>query len=214
MSERTYAPRSGGRTTEPSTTGTSSTIGTSSTTGTLRRAGGADARGARRGRKTAAPVEGTAALRLDTAVAEPMRVEPERTPRLRVAPPAPIRAPRAPFIAVVIAIVVAGVIGILLINTKTMENSFELSTLQDEQTKLDQQQQQLENQLAGYESVGSLDAAAKRYGLVKGEPAYIRLPDGKIIGVPKPGQGQPAVTAQDPADAPGGKGAATTTAGR
>jgi hypothetical protein len=198
MSERTYAPRSGGRTAE------------ARTTDTLRRTGGADARGARRSPAVTARTEGTSALRLDTAVTEPVRIE-KPGPRLRVAPPAPIRAPRAPFIAVVIAIVVAGVLGILLINTKTMENSFELSTLQDEQTTLDKQQQQLENQLAGYESVGSLDAAAKRYGLVKGEPAYIRLPDGKIIGVPKPGQGQPAVTAQDSEAAPAAatQGAAT-----
>jgi len=189
MSERTYAPRSGGRTAELRTTDT------------LRRTGGADARGVRRSSTVTARTEGTSALRLDTAVTEPVRIE-KPAPRLRVAPPAPIRAPRAPFIAVVIAIVVAGVLGILLINTKTMENSFELSTLQDEQARLDKQQQQLENQLAGYESVGSLDAAAKRYGLVKGEPAYIRLPDGKIIGVPKPGQGEPAVTAQDAAAAP------------
>ena len=211
MSERTYAPRSGGRTAEKRSS-EARTTGTR-TTDTPRRTGGADARGVRRSQTVTAPTEGTAALRLDTAVTEPVYVGAKPKPALRVAPPAPIRAPRAPFIAVVIAIVVAGVLGILLINTKTMENSFELSTLQDEQTRLDKQQQQLENQLAGYESVGSLDAAAKRYGLVKGEPAYIRLPDGKIIGVPKPGQGQPAVTAQDGAAAPGGTAPANTGAG-
>jgi hypothetical protein len=66
---------------------------------------------------------------------------------------------------------------------------------------LDNQQQQLENQLANYESVGNLDALAKAQGLVKGDPAMIRLPDGQIIGVPKPATGAPAVTAQDEADA-------------
>lgn len=179
MSERTYVPRSGGRTAEQRTR----------TTGR---------------RQPAQPVrtEGTAALRLDTAAAEPLRTTAGKpAPRLRVAPPAPIRAPRAPFVAVVIAIVVAGVLGILLINTKTMENSFELSRLQDEQATLDKRQQQLDNQLAAYESVGNLDVAAKRAGLVKGEPAYIRLPDGAIIGVPRPGEGKPAVTAQDEAGA-------------
>lgn len=127
------------------------------------------------------------------------------TPRLRVAPPAPISAPRAPFIAVVILLVVAGVIGILLINTRTNENSFKLSRLQDQQAALDNQQQNLENQIAGYESTGNLDAAARRLGLVKaGTPAYIRLPDGRVIGVPKPGEGPTAVTAQSPSTAPSG----------
>ena len=175
MSERTYAPRSGGRATEQR------------------------AKAARRQPAQDAPISGTAALRLDTAVAEPLRTKEARAPRLRVAPPAPIRAPRAPFIALVITLVVAGVLGILLINTKTMENSFELSRLEDEQQNLDKRQQQLENQLAAYESAGNLDAAAKRAGLVKGEPAYITLPDGQILGVAVPGQGKPAVTAQDPA---------------
>jgi hypothetical protein len=187
MSERTYAPRSGGRTTEQRT-------------GTIdarrRNTTGSDARGARR-----YPIQGATALKVDTAVAEPLRTTDAPAPRLRVAPPAPISAPRAPFIAVVIALVIAGVLGILLINTKTNENSFEISRLRDQQTALDTRQQQLDNQLATYNSVGNLDAAAKRLGLVKADaPAYIRLPDGKVIGVPKPGTGQPAVTAQDAAD--------------
>ncbi|RZU52950.1 hypothetical protein EV385_4834 [Krasilnikovia cinnamomea] len=152
------------------------------------------------GRGTA-PTQGTAALKLDRA--QPVRAtEVTAAPRLRVAPPAPIRAPRAPFAVVVVALVVAGVLGILVINTKTNENTFRISRLQDEKARMDAHQQQLENQIAGYESTGNLDAAARRLGLVKADtPAYIRLPDGKIIGVPKPGNGEPAVTAQQPGKA-------------
>ncbi|BFU46028.1 hypothetical protein KRMM14A1004_42650 [Krasilnikovia sp. MM14-A1004] len=148
--------------------------------------------------RSAVPTQGTAALKLDAA--QPVRAtDVAAAPRLRVAPPAPIRAPRAPFTVVVVALVVAGVIGILLINTKTNENTFRISRLQDQKARMDARQQQLENQIAGYESTGNLDAAARRLGLVKaGTPAYIRLPDGKIIGVPKPGSGEPAVTAQQP----------------
>jgi hypothetical protein len=193
MSERKYAPRSGGRTAEQRSSTKS---------------------GGRR-----YPTQGTAALKAEAA--EPLRGTPadqpretesretrsrgsEAAPQLRVAPPAPISAPRAPFIAVVIAIVVAGVIGILLINTKTNENTFEISKLQDQKTAQDNQQQKLENQIAGYESTGNLDVAARRLGLVKADtPAYIRLPDGKVIGVPKPGTGPASVTAQDPAGATG-----------
>ncbi|GAB1646014.1 hypothetical protein KRMM14A1259_64370 [Krasilnikovia sp. MM14-A1259] len=163
--------------------------------GTARGEGANRADGVRRG---VVPTQGTAALKLDGA-----QPAADAAPRLRVAPPAPIRAPRAPFAVVVIALVVAGVLGILLINTKTNENTFRISRLQDQKARMDAHQQQLENQIAGYESTGNLDAAARRLGLVKADtPAYIRLPDGKIIGVPKPGNGQPAVTAQEP-----GKGA-------
>jgi hypothetical protein len=171
MSERQYAPRSGGRTAEQRSSTKS---------------------GARR-----YPTQGTAALQ--AAAAEPLGTTEGVAPRLRVAPPAPISAPRAPFIALVIALVVAGVLGILLINTKTAANTFRISTLQDKQAALNNQQQKLENQIAGYESTGNLDAAARRLGLVKADtPAYIRLPDGRVIGVPKPGTGEKAVTAQDP----------------
>lgn len=188
MSERTHAPRSGGRTAEQR--------GTTGTRG--RYPAQPDAR--RRGSGLDAPTLGTAALKPAAGIAEPARTGGATAPRLRVAPPAPISAPRAPFVVVVIAIVVAGVFGILLINTKTNENTFKISKLQDQQTALDNQQQSLENQIAGYESTGNLDAAARRLGLVKADtPAYIRLPDGKIIGVPRPGSGQPAVTAQNPA---------------
>ncbi|GIF21194.1 hypothetical protein Ate02nite_39240 [Paractinoplanes tereljensis] len=146
-----------------------------------------------------APVNGTAALRVDEVVAEPVLVTGEvPAPRLRVAPPAPISAPRAPFVASVIGVVVVGVLGILLINTKTNENSFQIADLQKQGAALDNQQQDLENQLVAASSIGNLDAAARRLGLVKADnPAVFRLPDGKIIGIPKPANGRPAVTAQD-----------------
>lgn len=175
----TTAPRSGGRTADRADKGRRTPAGTKGT-----------ARGARQ-----FPIEGTTALKLNAEQRDTVA-----TPRLRVAPPAPINAPRAPFIALVVAVVVAGVLGILLINTRTAENSFELDTLQQQQADLDARQQALENEIAANNMPGSLDAAARRQGLVKADsPAYIRLPDGKIIGVPKPGRGEPAVTAQDPA---------------
>jgi hypothetical protein len=175
------------------------------------RISGAARSGGRTAGQRSATTPDTEARRFRTqgATALQPEVTPARTtgetPRLRVAPPAPISAPRAPFIAVVILLVVAGVIGILLINTRTNENTFKLSRLQDQQAALDNQQQSLENQIAGYESTGNLDAAARRLGLVKADtPAYIRLPDGRVIGVPRPGQGPTAVTAQDPSAAPSG----------
>lgn len=190
MSERRAAPRSGGRTAEqvgkdrrkPATATNDTTAG-----------GGA--RGARQ-RLAGGATVGSAALKL----AADQQADNAAAPRLRVAPPAPINAPRAPFIALVVAVVVAGVIGILLINTKTAENTFRLDTLQQQQKKLDTQQQDLENEIADNNSPGSLDAAARRLGLVKApNPAYIRLPDGEIVGVPRPGTGEVAVTAQDSA---------------
>jgi hypothetical protein len=150
-----------------------------------------------RGRSVAAPVDGTGALQLDSPVRVLVEPAPAATPRLRVAPPAPVSVPRAPFIALVVAVVIAGVFGILMINTKTNENTFRISKLQEQQADLDHQQQQLEQQIADFESPGSLHAAARKLGLVQAAtPASIRLPDGKIVGVPKPPDGSPAITSQ------------------
>jgi hypothetical protein len=204
------APRSGGRVAEQRSTTTGGSTAGRTTTGRTttgrtttggpaagrgastagRTAGGA--RGARRPSDRVAPVAGTAALQLDTApeVTAAPSAQPAAQPRLWVAPPAPVRVPRARFAAVVVGVVVAGVFGILLINTKTNENTFEIDRLQDQQAALDTQEQQLDKEIAAYEAPGNLDAAAKRLGLVQaGTPAYIRLPDGKVLRVPKPGEG-------------------------
>jgi hypothetical protein len=146
------------------------------------------------------PVEGTAALALEVTDIEVTAVAPQPSgrPKLWVAPPVPIRAPRATFAASVIAVVLVGVLGILLINTKTMEQSFRLDALRQEKAALDKQQQGLEQQLIQASNPGNLQAAARRLGLVPADaPAMIRLPDGKIIRTPTPGRGQVSVTAQD-----------------
>ncbi|MGN9775636.1 hypothetical protein ACTMS0_07645 [Micromonospora sp. H33] len=139
------------------------------------------------------PTQGTAALR----PAERGGATATRAPRLRVAPPAPVSVPRAPFAALIVVLVVGGVLGILLVNTKINENAFRLEKLQQQQAKLDLEQQQLNREIAEAEAPGNLTAAARKLGLVEaGEPAYIRLPDGKTIGVPQPASGQPSVTSQ------------------
>ncbi|GAA1792318.1 hypothetical protein HC028_01625 [Planosporangium flavigriseum] len=112
-------------------------------------------------------------------------------PRLRVAPPAPVSVPKAPFVAGVLAVVVAGVVGILVLNTKINENAFRLEALQKQQGRLDRTEAQLTQDLAEKESPTSLAAAARRLGLVPADsPAFITLPDGKVLTVPRPAAGQ------------------------
>jgi hypothetical protein len=202
MSERSNvqrAPRSGGRTAEQRSTN-DTTRRTPANGGTA--AGG---RGARQHRTQGmgtqgmgtqgTATQGTAALKLDTL--QPSRVvEADPRPRLRVAPPAPINVPRAPFVALVLVLVIAGVLGILIINTKTNENSFRLDKLREQQVALDNEQQGLQRQIDFFETPGNIQARARQLGLVDGHPAYIRLPDGKIINPPVPGSGELSRTAQ------------------
>lgn len=121
----------------------------------------------------------------------------ERRPTLRLAPPLSMAGPRVPFMAMIVVLVIAGVVGILALNQKINENAFKLDGLRAEQAKLDRQEQNLDEEIAQKESPGNLAAAARKLGLIPaGAPAFIRLPDGKIAGVPQPASGEPAITSQ------------------
>jgi hypothetical protein len=145
--------------------------------------------------ETLAP-EQLAPPRPTTAVPRPRRAR--RTPWITpVAEPSvepaalPISLPRTPFLALVVGVVVVGVLGVLVLNTKINENSFRLNDLRATQAALDLQEQQLAQNLAELESPGNLRAAATRLGLVPaGTPAYISLPDGRVVGVPQPASGR------------------------
>ncbi|WP_020521908.1 hypothetical protein [Catelliglobosispora koreensis] len=133
-----------------------------------------------------------------TAVAEP-QPEVAEAPRrkLRLAPPVPVSVPRTPFVVFLIVVVIAGVWGILALNTKINENAFKIGDLQKSQNDLNIRQQQLEQFIADKETPGNLAAAAAMLGLSDaGSPAFILLPDGNIIGVPKPAQGTPSNASQ------------------
>jgi hypothetical protein len=96
-------------------------------------------------------------------------------------------APRAPLIMLILAMVVAGMVGLVLINTAINEDAFELHTLNRDKRAADLRERQLQRDVAELESAGALDAASKRLGLVDaGTPAFITVPDGQVLGVPEP----------------------------
>lgn len=114
---------------------------------------------------------------------------PRARPQSAVPPPAPVPAPRAAFVVLVLLVVVGGVLGILLLNTKINEDAFRLHELREQQAVLDQRQQELETRIAEANSTANLTAAARRQGLVQvpfGETGRIRLPGGDVVGDPAP----------------------------
>jgi hypothetical protein len=95
----------------------------------------------------------------------------------------------------VLIFVVGGVLGILVLNTKINENAFHLHDLQKQQVAVDERKQQLADELAQRESPNSLAAQARRLGLVRADtPAYLHVPDGRVVGSPAPALGTPSVT--------------------
>jgi hypothetical protein len=157
---------------------------------------------------TEALVDGSSALRIAYAGTDPSPA-PETTvdPSSRrdagpaaapqsAAPPLHLALPRARFLVSVIAVVVVGVLGVLVLNTKINENAFRLDELRNRQTTLDLREQQLAQDLAERESPGNLAAAANRLGLVPADkPAFISLPDGRVVGVPQPARDHPNIAA-------------------
>jgi hypothetical protein len=115
----------------------------------------------------------------------------DKPARLRVAPPAPVAAPRAPFVALVLVLVLVGVVGILVLNTKIAENAFVLDDLHKKQSTLDQNEQQLTTDIANNESPVNLAARATQLGLVPSRtPAFLLLPDGTKLQMPGPSNGK------------------------
>jgi hypothetical protein len=132
--------------------------------------------------------------------------------RLRVAPPVPVSAPKAPFVALVLFVVVTGVLGILVLNTKITENAFQLAHLERQQDGLDQREAQLNQQLANDRSPTNVAAKGRALGLVGvGQPAFMTLPNGAVFGVPQPALGVPDAVGQQAAAQPSA--AASTAAG-
>jgi cell division protein FtsL len=128
-------------------------------------------------------------------VAEPRRVPPgQRQPRppLTVVPSHRPRPAKMPFVLLVVTFLAAGLIALLMLNTKLAENSFRLQNLQTESTQLAEQEQALRQEVAVNSSPQRLAELAKRHGMVpKENPAFIDTRSGKVLGQPKPGAAGP-----------------------
>ncbi|MEV6525516.1 hypothetical protein AB0M43_26540 [Longispora sp. NPDC051575] len=134
---------------------------------------------------------GTAALKPERLPEETPAASRTRAEALRLAPPAPVTVARMPFVVLTLVLIVGGIVGLLLLNTQINQDAFKLTELQKRQAELQTAEQQLNKELADKEAPGYLAAEAARQGMVPaGTPAYITLPDGRILGVPQPA-GQP-----------------------
>jgi hypothetical protein len=112
--------------------------------------------------------------------------EQEPAVTLRVVPPARSRAAKAPFIALVLGLLGGGLVTLLLINTALSQGAFAVQQLQKTNINLTEQQQQLNKDLADADQPQALASKAVALGMVPGgAPAFLRLPDGKVLGSPK-----------------------------
>lgn len=116
-------------------------------------------------------------------------------PRLAVVPPRPAQAPRVPFVALVVAVLTVGLVGLLLLNTSLQRRTFVVTDLRTKAAHLALREQNLQMQVSRLESPERLAAVAAAAGMVRNDsPAFLSLATGKVIGVAKPGQRAHSVT--------------------
>lgn len=126
--------------------------------------------------------------------------------RLDLVPrPAPVTS-RTPFIAVMVLLVGAGVIGLLVLNTALQSRAFALSDLQQNAGDLRAREAALQMQVDHASSPDRIAARAAVLGMVPNtNPVFLRLGDGRVIGDPVPAvagtnlTGLPTPGSQDPA---------------
>jgi hypothetical protein len=136
--------------------------------------------------------------------------QPRPKPPLALVPAVPSDAPRAPFVVLVVTLLVAGLGGLLFLHTALAEDSFRLHDLQVRSALLENEQQALEQKLALEASPRRLSARAQALGMVRSEnPAFIRLSDGRILGKPKAGVAPPP----PPVPSPSSSSSPSTSAG-
>lgn len=112
---------------------------------------------------------------------------------LRLVPTGRTSAPRAPFITLVVLLLAGGLLGLLALNTALAQGSFRLYALTTEGKELADREQVLEREVETLRTPRNLAQKARELGMVQsGAPAFLRLPDGTVLGAEVPA----------PADAP------------
>ncbi|MCD0446671.1 hypothetical protein LO763_23930 [Glycomyces sp. A-F 0318] len=133
---------------------------------------------------------------VESPVEAPAPAAPQREtvviPRTRTAErpaanpaPEPVEVPRPAFVGGVIALVVAGIVGLLLLNTVINQDAYRLQELRTQAGELDQAEQTLADDLTRLNSPNNLEARALEYGMVRPEKVtYLYLPGGETVELP------------------------------
>lgn len=143
--------------------------------------------------------------------------------------PAPNRRPaRAPFAFLVGAVLLAGLVSLLMLNTLSAQDAFRLQDLQKRTATLAEQEQALQLAVQTESSPTVLAERAAALGMFPGGPVtFVRLADGRLVGLvtalPPPPPPAPVAkaptakskaTAKHPATRVGSRRRATTTRSR
>jgi type II secretory pathway pseudopilin PulG len=92
-----------------------------------------------------------------------------------------------PFVGVLLVLLSLGLVGLLLLNTALNQGAFKLRQKQSDSTKLTQEAEQYQQELAKLSEPGALASRAQQLGMVPaGNPAFLDPAGGTILGSPTP----------------------------
>ncbi len=104
-------------------------------------------------------------------------------PRLTIVPKVANRAPRIPFVLLVVSVLAAGLIGLLLLNTALQSGAYQVTDLRQTSSSLAVQQQNLRTKVASLQQPQRLAEKARQLGMVQNDsPAFLSLSTGAIVG--------------------------------
>ncbi|WP_051217752.1 hypothetical protein [Nocardioides insulae] len=107
--------------------------------------------------------------------------------RLAVVPRTKVRAPKLPFVMLVSALLIGGIVGLLFFNTSMQQAAFTGTSLEDRATSLAARQQTLEMELEELRDPQQIAVKARRQGLViPAGVAMLEVPSGKVTGTAEP----------------------------
>lgn len=106
-------------------------------------------------------------------------------PRLAVIEGWAGRRSAIPFALLVLGVLLAGLVGLLTLNTAMDENSVRMQRAEQRQAQLNDRAQQLSQQLSGLSGPAALASAAAAQGLVPNpQPAFLNPTTGAVLGSP------------------------------
>jgi hypothetical protein len=104
-------------------------------------------------------------------------------PRLTIVPRLASRAPRVPFVALVVVILTTGLVGLLLLNTGLQRGAYQVSALQTRADGLALQEQQLQRTVSNLSQPQRIAREAVRMGMVANvSPAFLDLRTRHTLG--------------------------------
>ncbi len=125
----------------------------------------------------------------NTAAAPRAPLAAPTTRWLRPVPPAVLSPSRGAFAILVGGLLAAGLLGLLALNTALAQRSFVAHDLSQRINTLTDREQALQQEVAVLESPQSLATKAAALGMVpSGNPAFLDLRTGRVLGAPAPGR--------------------------